>query len=308
VSEVPASQPERFRDRAKGVVSVLRAAKASKGLLGAVLNIAGLVGLVTSVFNLVKGGDASQAVLAGALAVIAIGMGFMVYALQVQLERDRIDARGAVALRAANDPLAKSANALAFATSSLLNGKDPGIFEAQAHEFAVELAGAYTLITGARCRVTVKQTYDVEASQDLAVRTLFTSDSQFLAASQSGVDLVKENTDFSELLNKAESFWLSDDVASMPGYINSHYTREEIASGRMSYRSVLVWPVRVVTATDATGSDVDLLGFLCVDSPETGIFDKRRDVSPGQILAHSLYPSLRLYKQRTQIREAPSPA
>lgn len=268
--------------------------------LGVVLNVAALAGFAGSVGGLIWGSTWTQTVLAIALAVVALGFAVLAVTLQATLEQVRIEAAGDEAIRKAHEPLASAASALSFATKSLHENRALEVFETQGHEFASELAKAYTVITSTPCTVTVKHTYPQPDGDDVAVKTIFTSTPSHMVERRDDIDLVKENTDFSELLGKGDHFWISDDVTNMPGYINSHYTREQLASGEPPYRSVLVWPIRASSVSHGA-TDVHLLGFLCVDSPEVGTFQEGRDVSPGEIFSHTLYSSMTLYKRAKEI-------
>jgi hypothetical protein len=182
---------------------------------------------------------------------------------------------------------------------------DPGLAESEykeqfretANRVCLELAGAFKQVTSAECRITIKETYlnsmgvvhGVERS-DLAVKDLASS----APTPRGSVDWVSANTDFNDILRGNATHFFSNDLPAQlrRGYRNSHWTEDRLKQwsedGNYPYRSTIVWPVRTLVENTDGKLAWSQLGFLCVDSPDSGTFHDI-DVAYGDIVARSLY-------------------
>ena len=112
-----------------------------------------------------------------------------------------------------------------------------------------------------------------------------------------------DNTDFSRLFFAADEFFLANDLPDelASGYKNSHWTSERLAEWRRTgdypYRSTAVWPLRGRVEDSGSGEGrFEIAGFLSVDSPDAGIFDRDTVKPVGEVFAHAAYSGLVLYR------------
>jgi hypothetical protein len=170
-------------------------------------------------------------------------------------------------------------------------------------------AGMFTLVTGAQCRACIKQVHasgekvtatDADALRSLEVSTLKRDEVTGDQASDSSRAFVDRNTDFELLFLHPEKhrwFFANDleDYARTHSYRNSSWDGD----APRDYHSTCVWPIQ--KRDDTNQRNHDIVGFLCVDSLETNIFDERFDFDAGACVADSLYTLL------TQMRRKLSP-
>jgi hypothetical protein len=170
-------------------------------------------------------------------------------------------------------------------------------------ESITSLAGAFTLIAGAACRVCIKQIGNGERPAD--ARQILVSDLARSSGNRrrpvipSRPDYISDNTDFEELFDGSGTYFFSNDlrVLSQGGqYKNSHWTRDTVEARRFEYLATIVWPIHKTVSNASAAKDLnaitdyhDLLGFLCVDSLETDVFDQNQDVGFGAAYADALY-------------------
>lgn len=228
--------------------------------------------------------------------VCLTGATFVVLAivLQYHLTKSRQQSARARRLGAAQSTIAQAFGNLSQAA---IHGAADGEGESvrrQGDWAAQRLAEAFSSITVAPCRVTVKQIFRPAGEQRVAVKDLFRSHPAQHRPPEH-VDWVDENTDFEEVMAKGAEYWLCDDIIPEfeRRYRNSHVTHEQARAGDVPYRSVLV--VRI--ASPGQGADPELAGFICLDSLQPGIFRKNFDVSTVKSLAHALYSILMWYRR-----------
>lgn len=191
-------------------------------------------------------------------------------------------------------------------------GGDDEAFSAELLAALDRMASAFRIITGRHVRVCVK---DLVIPQTVGmppdVRQLYV-----VTFARSGndpepavvrerlpgheFDWVVENTDFEQIwVEGAACFFSNDLLVSPPGYKNSHWTAAVRESGTFDYRSTIVWPIRKVRQGVRDGRVVrldDLVGFLCVDSPDSAAFDRSTDFHLGASFADALYTVLRIWR------------
>jgi hypothetical protein len=165
-----------------------------------------------------------------------------------------------------------------------------------------EVARTFTLITGSPCRACIKEVHYPGAEavavgadnlRHLTISTLCRDNAGGPPTpSDEREHFVSENTDFELLFMKRWKYrWYhSNDLESENPYKNSNWGDDS----PHDYRSTCVWPIQKTDETD--GDRHDTLGFLCVDSLDTDIFDSRFDFHVGASIADSLYPLMRLMR------------
>lgn len=156
-----------------------------------------------------------------------------------------------------------------------------------------EIATLFTGMTGHRCQVTVKEVFLPDEAPE--VWDLSRSGGRPLLPPEP----IEGNTDFESLLLGPDSYFMCNDIAAArrdDSYANSH-----ARPGKpLSYNSAIVWPVRrrlrrrpQATKKLNARSWQDLIAYLCVDSPDTGVFDESIDVWIGAAIADAMYVVLR---------------
>lgn len=186
----------------------------------------------------------------------------------------------------------RDASVIAIAAGGGAPNRDA--FLAHLRSAAQAMARAFAASSGHECRVTIKQLIIPDSDDDLAVADLTRSTGR----NSIRHDLVTENTDFENLLEGVEDWFISNDLEALRatgGYKNSHVDLGD----PLPYSSTVVWPIRKlfddIRQAEALGARTalaDLLGFLCVDTTETDAFDQH-EVDLGAAFADALYPVLR---------------
>lgn len=161
-------------------------------------------------------------------------------------------------------------------------------------------AEAFTVITGARCRASIKQVVYPDAGmavpienatglRQLQVYTLVRDEATGPRDHDRTPVYVDQNTDFELLFLQRDAYpwFMSNDLSSLDAYKNSSWTED----GPRDYLATCVWPIQKV---DPKGVEHDTLGFLCVDTLERESFDRHFDFFFGAAIADGLYPLLKL--------------
>jgi hypothetical protein len=270
----------------------------ARGWLGTVADVISVLSALVFVSALVWKRPLPQAILAIALGLLAVSFMALSFHLQrqqfLEAERERRRSRHAESL----DYLAEAVGALRTGAANLVLGTDPSSFNQPATLAVTKLAEAMSAATGVKCRAVVKTVYAPGGRNDVAVRTFVASDGVEPRRSQ-GIDWVKENTDFDEILYRNQEYFLSNDLSKdlQLGYKNSHFTQEALRSG-LPYRSTIVWPIQ-----GGEGDTFDLKGFLCVDSKAVGAFEDA-DLAAGKVLSPVWYLALDRLQEALIIKES----
>jgi hypothetical protein len=170
------------------------------------------------------------------------------------------------------------------------------------------LAAAWSLITGAACRVCVVDLFcaDPEATSNddsFHVR-LLCRDSDASFHNSRKPDLLKENSDFYKLWSDPTQRWfMSNDLLKelKRGYRNSHWPAEIVARGEVEYIAACVWPIRK-TLTPAIQQNKSpeecqvLLGYLCVDCKTRDVFQDRYDFHLGAAFADTMFSFIQAWR------------
>lgn len=177
-------------------------------------------------------------------------------------------------------------------------------------------ATIFSLTTTRRCRMCIKTIFEESdvlyvfalARDEMAARENRHDDENRLKTRH---DRLQDNSDFLSLWDPKtadEGYFISDNVNKEREYKSSSisYWRNvksdpnrptQQDSATLSYKSVIVWPIRQ-DRRDAIGVTQDkCVGFLAIDSESESAFDKRWDAPLGKILANNLYPVLERYAE-----------
>jgi len=186
------------------------------------------------------------------------------------------------------------------------------IVRANLQECLNRLAAIFTLLTGTKCRSTIKM-IEPGASTDQPVVFTFMRDvdserffdSDDRARRDSGADLLADNTDFSVVFGESGERWFfCNDLPSRTNYRNSrdpNLIHRNLSGWRglgnlwhpvdwnLPYRANIVWPIRQKQIKADLGSEFRFVGFLTIDSNHRGVFDVKFDPHLGASVADSLY-------------------
>lgn len=167
------------------------------------------------------------------------------------------------------------------------------------------MAQAFSVVAGAPCRMSVKELLAAPNSPDevdwdedpryLVVKTLYRHDGAESVVKDTPSPLY-DNSDFRQVWDRNESArcFFSNDLDAHPGYRNPH--REGRSADEPDYNAAIVWPVQ---KRQGAGS-LDILGFLCVDAKQRGVFEYANDFDLGAAYADTLYTVLALSRDEPE--------
>lgn len=160
---------------------------------------------------------------------------------------------------------------------------------------------AFSAITGAPCRMSVKELHATPDAPDRAdaaadvrffeVGTCYRHDGSTNAVTDAPTP-PGENADFRNVWDpeQTDRCFFANDIDAVRGYVNPHRQGDP---KEFSYNSTIVWPIQ--SRRDRTR--VGLFGYLCVDSKQKGIFEYHNDFDLGAAYADSLYSVLAVARQ-----------
>jgi len=277
-----------------------------------------LIGLFIGVWALVTDGEVPQAILAIALGVVTVLAVILVFNIQSILVKREVRQSRKRWHADAMPAFADAAAQVSFAVAAASDPEQRQLYLRFVDEAVRKTAEAFGIATGKPCRVTLKQAYAPPDGQsaavaewDAVVKTISTSAKSQFAPPQGHVDWVRDNTDFKDLARGDAQVFFCNDLPKEVGrgYVNSHWDRDLLKSGKYPYRSAVVWPVKGVFVDDPNSGFEPILGFLCVDSALEGTFDEALDVPTGRVLAHAMYSllvALRIAQETAATRQASS--
>jgi hypothetical protein len=163
------------------------------------------------------------------------------------------------------------------------------------------LAEAFSLATGASCRVSVKATatgpMNGQSLSDVEVITLCRSTDEE-EPTRVEPDRIGANTDFRKIFAENHGYFFSNDLPAelSQGYQNSHWSDQTIRERRFDYCATIVWPIGRTRAVDGGNARKEVIGFLCVDTLRTGAFNVTYDEPLGSAFAQALYLALKRFR------------
>ena len=275
----------------------VRRGSAAIGPIGA---LAALIIGVKELFSLSGPGWAIVlAISAGLLVFISIVSIYLEqYRHQIELENYRRNSRVAVSLTSLHDAF----DALRDA-SVVIRADDSTDSQIRVLVKSLESMNlAFSAITGVPCRMCVKEliagsdapeeiTLNTGSDERwLSVRTWYRHDGHTDPVKDAPSPLYK-NTDFARVLDQTAGMrcFFSNDLDNETGYRNEHRDGA-VGPHQYDYNSTIVWPIQR-KRSDGT---VLLIGYLCVDSLQTNVFQYNNDFYLGAAYADSLYTVLTL--------------
>lgn len=204
-------------------------------------------------------------------------------------------------------PMRRAFAKVANATWHLVQGESSqAAFRIHMQESLRYFSEAFTLITGATCRSSIKLIAAPLAGthkNDITVSTFCRNDDE-PEETRHAPDRIGDNTDFKQIFEEAAANFFCNDLPARlsKGYRNSHWDEHTIEAGTFGYRATIVWPIgRSGDIGFESGNVPEIIGFLCVDTFETNVFHQTYDVALGSAFSHALH--LALYRFRDLISQ-----
>lgn len=180
-------------------------------------------------------------------------------------------------------------------------------------ELLDEYKNLFEELTNSPCRTCIKLVYE----EDQLYVFTFARDSESMAANwksdkdrwERRHDLLEKNSDFLELWSSGqndENYRLYDNMPENPNYLSTslnyfaHQDYSAIRGWRLWYRSALVFPIRQENHEMINEKSDFCIGFFCVDSSDTYVFNDDWLISLGRRMSHELYHPLRRFCQLTR--------
>jgi hypothetical protein len=200
-------------------------------------------------------------------------------------------------------PMRSAYTCIAEASWNLFQGdRSQTTFRLHLQEALRYFAEAYLMTTGNRCRASIKLIRDPSNNanpNDLEVATLC-RDANTPEKMRVEPDRIVDNTDFKQIFREPRGFFMSNDLPAdriNKGYKNSHWTEEVIENDAFEYRATIVWPIDRAAPDSMDGKDArEIIGFLCVDTLQTGAFHDTYDVAIGAAFSQALHLALHRYR------------
>lgn len=201
-------------------------------------------------------------------------------------------------------PIRKAFGSLSGASWIMFEGdKSKELFIEHLRHSLQFMAEAFGLITDGPCRFSIKMMSTLTEGvnvRDARVFTLCRSDEEdgnFATA----YDTVGNNTDFRQILEDGSAYYFCPDLPAEMAkglYQNSHWTPQIIRTQAYKYRETIVWPIsraraRMEQPNGQKGENV--IGFLCLDTPNTNSLNETYDVPVGLAFAGVLYLALKQF-------------
>lgn len=170
------------------------------------------------------------------------------------------------------------------------------------------LATAYSVISGAVCRASIKRVgYDSDDPEllDFYVTTYARDPESGWQDHDDEPDLVVRNTDFEVLFGDPDRpWWMANDLRKVVPYNNTHWDEHTIQDETYDYLATIVWPIRRTWHQPTGERRDDMLGFLCIDTLTADAFSRATDLSFGATIADHLYMLLYEVRER-DVADAP---
>ncbi len=240
--------------------------------------------------------------------ILSIYVCFLVIALLILLIMQEARYRREVPYAHAMVTARKAFTSLAAASWTIIEGdRSEEAFLLHLKESLGFLAEAFMIITGNACRTSIKMTRAEAVGDshnkdvDVEVVTICRSSSQEVEQPHLERDRIGNNTDFKQIfVEDSEYFYCNDLPAQLKlGYQNSHWDEKTIQSGAFNYRATIVWPIaHSLKSSNQTAERREIIGFLCVDTPATNVFNEVYDVALGAAFAQALHLTLARFRDQ----------
>lgn len=291
------------------------------GALHHIYVFAAVVGTIVSIFTTSETVRETfvMVVLVVYMIILLIVLGFMTYTLGSK-------ARYAEATKFMHQAQHKARNAYHYLEWCYADRQyhklDLDKFAGQMGDVLSSACMAFTMVTGAACRMSIKTlghdpALDEALMPGFFVKTLArdggsAEQCKVADAREGHLHRVAANTDFRLILEGKKDYYFKGDLTKAQEYENSKRAAGNGQHWDLPYRSTIVWPIRyVMTPTEldmrnqrakAAGEvrnlapdaaipalDQEIYGYLTVDCNARNVFSERYDVQFGAALADSLF-------------------
>jgi hypothetical protein len=157
---------------------------------------------------------------------------------------------------------------------------------------------AFSLITGVSCRACIKTIVYDTTQQRASTETFLRARGTTSNPTKDSEAPIDNNTDFKMLFEYKVPTFFSNNLGNENPYLNSNWPENNsernsfLKSQKYDYIATIVWPIRA----KESGNPPEIIGFLCIDSKTRGVFSRRYDIDVGAIVADTLYPILKDYR------------
>lgn len=217
---------------------------------------------------------------------------------KAELDELRRDAQVAAALPAFH----KALHILRDVSYLAESGQDPASYFELLRNSLASMNEVFHTVVGAPCRMCVKELVasadapdDVTLRRDedehwFTVKTRYRHDGS-LGGPKDAPTPLQINSDFRSVWHsRTRQCFFSNDLDAEPNYSNPHRTGNP---EEFDYNATLVWPIQ----KRRSESEVDLIGYLCVDTKEKNRFKFQNDFDLGAAYADSLYTTLAICRK-----------
>lgn len=204
-------------------------------------------------------------------------------------------------------PLRKTFVSLADASWTLLEGDgSEESFLLHLRESLRFLAEAFSLIANETCRASIKMT-SASAIGDAPGRALdvevvtLCRNTEEDEAPHLERDRIGNNTDFRQIFTDNDAYFFCNNLPAQlnKGYQNSHWDAHTIQTNAFDYRATIVWPIARSRRIDRRAPEQrEIIGFLCVDTRSTDVFNETYDVPLGAAFSQALHLTLLRFQDR----------
>lgn len=193
------------------------------------------------------------------------------------------------------------------------------------NQFCTYIARAYSRITGSKCSVCIKllkkEEHEESKQMLLSIVTAFRDEHSLEERSNPSnkpppKHFVHLNSDFSRIIrrfkNPYQRYFLSNNLPFFWSYENTSFQVYGEPSDitfpvfshlmrnwrwPLPYKSTMVVPICALTSK----SEEDIVGFLCIDSPQRGVFKKSYDLDLAKGVADGLSPKIKLLQDNQEL-------
>jgi hypothetical protein len=241
--------------------------------------------------------------------ILAVYACFLISALLFMLIRQEARYRREIRYAPAMVPLRKAFASLADASWTLLEGDgSEESFLLHLRESLRFLAEAFSLITNETCRASIKMTSasaigdepEPGRALDVEVVTLCRNTDED-EAQHIERDRIGNNTDFRQIFTENAVYFFCNNLPAQlnRGYQNSHWDARIIQANTFDYRATIVWPIARSRLIDRRAREQrEIIGFLCVDTPATDVFNETYDVPLGAAFSQALHLTLLRFRDK----------
>lgn len=172
-------------------------------------------------------------------------------------------------------------------------------------------SSAISMITGASCRVCIKQILEKNEGEEYFTQTFVRSNTNRYNEKKDSPQELFKNSDFFYIVRENADMYFSNNLKKESAYNNSSWpgvsTERDayIKAKKYDYISSISWPIQggAPLSEESQKNKPELIGFLCIDSLTKNIFDRRYDKQLGLMFADSLYPLLWQYRNKFTLEE-----